>query len=87
MNIILITTTTFLIWYFSLNICYMTHERLRQYKSNKSVLPHSMRALVLMAVATACMAMPGPKTVQLRLPESRGSHQTTLGDKIQEVRQ
>ncbi|XP_045114938.1 LOW QUALITY PROTEIN: leukocyte elastase inhibitor-like [Portunus trituberculatus] len=44
-----------------------------------------MRALVLLAAATACMAMPGPQTFSLSLPASRATHQTTLGDKIHEL--
>ncbi|XP_045114939.1 LOW QUALITY PROTEIN: serpin B6-like [Portunus trituberculatus] len=44
-----------------------------------------MRALVLLAAATACMAMPGPQTFPLSLPASRATHQTTLGDKIHEL--
>ncbi|XP_063889622.1 leukocyte elastase inhibitor-like isoform X1 [Scylla paramamosain] len=44
-----------------------------------------MRALVLLAVATACLAMPELLSFPASLPASRGSHQTTLGDKIQEL--
>ena len=46
-----------------------------------------MRALlVLLAAATACVAMPGPQSFSLSLPAARGSDQTKLGDKIHEVR-
>ncbi|XP_063889625.1 leukocyte elastase inhibitor-like [Scylla paramamosain] len=44
-----------------------------------------MRALVLLAAATACMAMPGPQSFPASLPASRESDQTTLGNKIHEL--